>query len=160
MTGRALGVAITLAPLASALLLGLHHAGRALAHRIRKGPPMTAPASLVLEVRNQPDATPTAGPLMLPPPINEDYWSYRVRVADGQAIVGFPKFLTMGIGFAVEEDENTNLPYTCDAEEIYEHIKHNRGDASITREVCVAAIRLIQDAVRDGHAPLDPRIRP
>lgn len=106
------------------------------------------PDTLVLEIRNQPNATPVIGPLAFTPPINEDYWAYRVRVADGQAVVGFPKFSTIGIGFAVEDDWNTNLPYTSDAEEIYEHIEHNRGDESISREVCVAAIRLIQDAAR------------
>lgn len=109
---------------------------------------MITVADLVLEIRNQPDATPVIGPIMLTPPINEDYWAYRVRVADGQAVVGFPKFSTVGIGFAVEDDWNTNLPYTSDAEEIYDHIEHNRGDEAITREVCVAAIRLIQEAVR------------
>lgn len=108
--------------------------------------------SLVLEIRDQVNATPVVGSLALTPPINEDYWAYRVRVADGQAIVGFPKFSSVGIGFAVEEDWNTNFPYTADADEIYEHIEHNRGDDAITREVCVAAIRLIQDAVRADRA--------
>ncbi|MGW4889617.1 hypothetical protein [Streptomyces murinus] len=107
-----------------------------------------SPDSLVLEVRDQNNDTAFVGPFMLTPPISEDYWAYRVCVAAGQAVVGFPKFNTIGIGFAVEEDWNTNLPYTCDAEQIYEHIEHNRGDESITREVCVAAIQLIQDAVR------------
>lgn len=107
---------------------------------------------LILESRTQPNQTPTYGGLMLTPPIGEDYWEYRVRVADGQAIVGFPKFFTVGIGFAVEEDWNTNLPYTCTAEEIYEHIEHNRGDESITREDCLAAIRMIQQAVAADRA--------
>ena len=110
------------------------------------------PDSLILEVRNQPDGTPHVGPFMLTPPVGEDYWAYRVRVADGQAVIGFPKFSTVGIGFAVEEDWNTNLPYTCGAEEIFEHIEHNRGDESIGREVCVAAIRLIQDAIARDRA--------
>lgn len=102
---------------------------------------------LQLERRDQTDRTPHVGPVMITPPISEDYWAYRVRVADGQAIVGFPKFSTIGIGFAVEEDWNTNLPYDCSAEQIYEHIEHNRGNESISRETCIAAIRLIQDAV-------------
>lgn len=113
---------------------------------------MTDTDSLILEVRNQANATRTIGALVFTPPINEDYWAYRVRVADGQAIVGFPKFSSIGIGFAVEEDWNTNFPYTCDAEEIYEHIEHNRGDETITREVCVAAIRMIQEAARRDRA--------
>jgi hypothetical protein len=107
----------------------------------------TQPPRLVLERRDQPNETVGFGPHMLTPPVGEDYWAYRVRVADGQAIVGFPKFLTIGIGFAVEDaDWNTNLPFTCDAAEIYEHIAHNAGDEAITREVCVEAIRMIQDA--------------
>lgn len=107
---------------------------------------------LKLETRDQDNLTPTAGPVMLTPPISEDYWSYRVRVADGQAIVAFPKFGVIGIGFAVEEDWNTNLPSDCSAEEIYDHIEHNRGDESITRETCVAAIRMIQDAIAAASA--------
>lgn len=105
---------------------------------------------LELEIRDQENLTPTAGPFMLTPPISEDYWSYRVRVADGQAIVAFPKFGTIGIGFAVEEDWNTNLPYTSEAEAIFDHIEHNRGDDSIARETCVEAIRMIQDAIKAG----------
>jgi hypothetical protein len=104
--------------------------------------------SLVLETRSQQDKTVHAGPAMITPLIDEDYWQYRVRLSAAQAIVGFPKFFTTGIGFAQEEDWNTNLPYTCDAEKIYDHIAHNKGDDSISREDCIAAIRLIQDAAR------------
>jgi hypothetical protein len=107
-------------------------------------------AELVLETR----ATPTDDGVITPnvamtPRLGEDYWEYRVRLSDKQAILGFPKFFTIGIGFAVEEEDwNTNLPYTSDAVEIYEHIEENKGDDSITREDCVAAIRMIQDAAR------------
>ncbi|WKW87095.1 hypothetical protein SEA_NICOLE72_58 [Microbacterium phage Nicole72] len=90
--------------------------------------------------------------VMLTPPINSDYWAYRVRVADGQAVVGFGKFGTIGIGFAEEEDWNTNLPYTSDAESIRRHIWHNRGegieDTPEGAAVVVRAIELIQDAVK------------
>lgn len=103
---------------------------------------------LRLEIRGQSDETANLAGVMVTPPIDEDYWSYRVQVGVGQAIVGFPKFLTIGIGFAQESDWNTNLPYTCSAEEIYNHIKHNKGDNSISRETCLTAIRMIQDAVR------------
>ena len=114
---------------------------------------MEQPASrLILEDREQPNRTPVIGPLMVTPPISEDYWSYRVRVGDGQAVVGFPKFSTVGIGFAQEEDWNANLPFTSDAEEIYEHIEHNKGDDSIRREDCVEAIRMIQAAVKEARA--------
>jgi hypothetical protein len=114
--------------------------------------------NLTLERKNQPNETKTYGQspvLMLTPAIDEDYWAYRVRVSDRQAVVGFPKFATVGIGFAIEEDWNTNLPYTCGTEEIYDHIEHNKGDDSITREDCIAAIKMIQDAVhedRDGQS--------
>lgn len=62
--------------------------------------------------------------------------------------VAFPKFFTIGVGFQVEEDWNTNLPYTCDAEEIFNHIEHNRGDNTISREACIEAIEVIQAAIR------------
>lgn len=94
---------------------------------------------LVLEDKNQADETPHIGPVMLTPSLGPDYWTYRVRLSDKQAIVGFPKFFTVGIGFAVEEDWNANLPYTCGTEEIYNHIEHNKGDDSISREDCLAS---------------------
>lgn len=110
---------------------------------------------LILENRNERDRTVAVGPMMLTPAIDEDYWTYRVRLGDKQAIVGFPKFGTIGVGFAVEEDWNTNLPYTCDAERIYEHIEHNKADEAISREDCLTAIRMVQDAAkadREGGA--------
>jgi hypothetical protein len=105
-------------------------------------------ANLTLESKTQSDLTPTIGPAMITPPISEGYWTYRVRVGETQAIVGFPKFNTIGIGFAVEEDWNTNLPYTCGTEEIYEHIEHNKGDDSISREDCLRAIEMVRAAAR------------
>lgn len=102
--------------------------------------------TLTLERKDQQNNTGQVGPIMITPPIDEDYWTYRVQLAGKQAILGFPKFGTIGIGFAVEEDWNTNLPYTCGTEEIYEHIEHNKGDDAITREDCLAAIKLVQDA--------------
>ncbi|MFD7661308.1 hypothetical protein [Streptomyces sp. NPDC059788] len=118
-------------------------------------PPENTESRLVLEGKSQPDRTPVAGPLMMTPPVGEDYWTYRVRVSDQQAVICFPKFGTVGIGFAVEEDWNANLPYTSDAEQIYEHIEHNKGDDAISREDCLAAIRMIQDAVRVDRAAQD-----
>jgi hypothetical protein len=109
---------------------------------------------LYLETRDQSNETAVIGPVLLTPPIDEDYWQFRVRLTDQQSIVGFPKFTTIGIGFAVEDDWNTNLPYTCSAEQIYDHIEHNKGDDTISREDCLAAIRLIQAAAterRDRH---------
>lgn len=107
--------------------------------------------NLVLEHKGQPNETVQLGPAMITPPIDEDYWAFRVRLSERQSIVGFPKFMTIGIGFAVEEDWNTNLPYTCSAEEIYEHIARNKGDDSISREDCIEAIRLIQQAALEGR---------
>lgn len=100
----------------------------------------------VLERRDQADFTPLVGRLMITPRIDDEYWTYRVRLTERQAILGFPKFLTIGIGFAVEDDWNTNLPYTSGTEEIYDHISHNAGDPAITRQACLEAIRLVQAA--------------
>lgn len=107
---------------------------------------------LILERQDQPNETGTVGPIMITPPISEDYWLFRVRVGDGQAIVGFPKFHTIGIGFAVEEDWNTNLPYTCDTHQIFAHIKHNKGDNAIADADCMEAIRMVQEAAREFKA--------
>lgn len=76
---------------------------------------------LVLERKEEHDNPPIGGVIMITPALNEDYWAYRVRLSEKQAIVGFPKFGTIGIGFAVEDDDwNTNLPYSgCSAEEIF-----------------------------------------
>lgn len=109
-----------------------------------------------LERKDQPDKTPTIqtskATMMLTPPIEEDYWEYRVQLSETQAIVGFPKFETIGIGFAVEEDWNTNLPYSTSSDEIFDHIAHNKGDNSISDDDCLRAIELIQEAVRDSRS--------
>lgn len=103
--------------------------------------------ALVLETRHQENKTVDTGMLVIAPNLGDDYWSYRVRLSDTQAIVGFPKFFTIGIGFAIEDDDwNTNLPYTCPAQDIYDHIAGNKGDDNITRDDCLTAIRMIQTA--------------
>lgn len=107
---------------------------------------------LVLEMKDknveEPKPLQVAGvSLLVTPPIDDEYWVFRVKVSKTQAIVGFPKFMTIGIGFAEETDWNTNLPYTCDALQIYEHIKHNKGRGNIRMEDCIEAIRMIQNAV-------------
>ena len=85
------------------------------------------------------------GILITPPLGEEDYWLFRVKLTKKQAIIGFPKFFTIGIGFEVEGDDwNTNLPYQCEAEEIYNHIKKNKGDSKITKAKCIKAIEMIQ----------------
>ncbi len=101
--------------------------------------------NLVMERKDQANATPVIGPIMLTltPPIDESYWAYRVKVSERQAILAFPKFGTIGIGFAAEDDWNTNLPYTIAADEIFKHISHNKGDDSIPDQDCITAIEMI-----------------
>ena len=118
----------------------------------------TTPDTLVLERRSDAEdkthvnASDSGAVVLVTPPIDSDYWAYRVRVADGQAVQGFGKFGTIGIGFAEEQDWNTNLPYTTDAESIRRHIWHNRGerieDTPEGAALVVRAIELIQDAVK------------
>lgn len=86
--------------------------------------------------------------VVMTPPINEDYWMFRVKLSRSQAILGFPKFSTIGIGFAKETDWNTNLPYTCGAEEIFNHIKHNKGRGGRDARECLKAIRMVQEAAK------------
>ena len=81
---------------------------------------------------------------MITPPVGQDYWLFRVRLFKDQAIIGFPKFGTIGIGFAVEDaDWNTNLPYDYCPEQIYSHIKANKKYDEITKEDCIQAIVLL-----------------
>lgn len=115
-------------------------------------------SNLVLERRDQVNKTPIVntgggGMVMLTPPIDEDYWSYRVKLGKrGQAIVGFPKFFTTGIGFAIEDrDPNTNLPWTTDARAILEHIRVNKG-RGIPDADCIEAIEMIQAAIEEDGA--------
>lgn len=103
---------------------------------------------LELEVRDEENRTLSVGSVSLTPSIDEDYWQYRVRITDKQSVVGFPKFSTIGIGFAVEDDWNTNLPYTCKTAEIVDHIFHNAGDRAITRDVVAHAVSLIQQRAK------------
>lgn len=108
---------------------------------------------LVLEAKGQADKSEVAPGLMITPPVgNEYYWAYRVRLSGKQAIVGFPKFGTVGIGFAVEEDDwNVNLPYTLETEKIFQHIRGNKGDDAISDDDVRAAIRLVQRAARQDR---------
>lgn len=81
--------------------------------------------------------------------LDQDYWQFRVRVHEDQEVVGFPKFTTIGIGFAKEDDWNTNLPYSCNTKTIFEHIKHNKRYDSIPDERCIKAIKMIQEAAEE-----------
>jgi hypothetical protein len=92
--------------------------------------------------------------ILITPHIDEDFWLFRVPVSENQAVVAFPKFMTIGLGFQHEEASwNTNLPYSCGAEEIFRHIQRNRGDDTIPDERCIEAIRLIQNAITALHQP-------
>jgi hypothetical protein len=111
---------------------------------------------LILEVRDQGNETAVIGDsasaVALTPLPGEDYWSHRVRLSDTQAVLGFPKFSTIGIGFAVEEaDWNTNLPFHCPTDQILDHILDNKGDEEIADADVREAIRMIQLAVIDGR---------
>ena len=98
--------------------------------------------------RDLPNKGELGGGILMTPPINEDYWFWRVRLGDGQAIVGFPKFGTIGIAFTQEEDWNTNLPFACSAKQIFGHIEHNKGDDAISDEDCLVAIEMVREAAR------------
>jgi len=107
-------------------------------------------SELTLEVRDQDDSTGLfvsregTAMAMVTPDIGSDYWQYRVVLSDSQAVLGFPKFGTIGIGFAVEdEDWNLNLPYRCKADKIAAHIDRNRTKG-LRRAKVVEAIKLIQ----------------
>jgi hypothetical protein len=114
--------------------------------------------TLTLERRNQRDESPVfvdratgVAVASMTPPIDEGYWAYRVRLSETQVIVGFPKFGTIGIGFAVEDDWNTNLPYGIETEDIFNHIAHNKGDDAISDDDVREAIRLVQEAAREDR---------
>lgn len=119
-------------------------------------------ANLTLERRNQEDETPQVGPVQITPPIGEDYWTYRVVLGTDphQAVLGFPKFDTIGIGFAVEDDWNTNLPYTSSTDQIVRHIWHNRGSDDISRNAVTKAVSMIQEAARADRGDDKPTQTP
>lgn len=89
---------------------------------------------------------PNGNTVLVTPPLNEDFWLWRVKVGKRQAIVAFPKFMQIGCGFQIEKDWNTNLPLACDSETIFDHIKHNAGEPGIRKEDCVRAIDMIREA--------------
>jgi hypothetical protein len=85
--------------------------------------------------------------IVMTPPLNGDYWVFRIKLFKEQSLVAFPKFGTVGIGFAVEDDDwNTNLPYRCTTLEIYNHIKRNKKYSEISKADCMKAIAILQKA--------------
>jgi hypothetical protein len=91
------------------------------------------------------------GLVMMTPAVGEkDFWMFRVKVSKAQAVIGFPKFGTVGIGFEKEEaDWNTNLPYSVPTEDLFKHIKKNKGSKTIKDADCKEAIRMIQKAATE-----------
>jgi len=97
-----------------------------------------------------------SGNVRITPPIDEQFYVARVVLYQDQAINIFPKFFTIGCGFAKEDDWNTNLPLRCDAEKIYAHIEHNKFYDEITPQQCIDAIRLLQEwALGEGRPLLE-----
>jgi hypothetical protein len=108
-----------------------------------------------MKIESNPDIIKHVDPapgILITPALTPDFWLYRVPLSDKQAIVCFPKFMTVGIGFQHEQDWNTNLPYTSDAREIFEHIKHNKADDSISDDDCVKAIEALQGVLKQALA--------
>lgn len=85
-----------------------------------------------------------AGTILFTPPLDGDYWIFRVRLYEDQALLVFPKFGILGCGFAQEADWNTNLPIKCPAEQIYAHIKHNKKYKQISEQDCLDALIALQ----------------
>lgn len=107
----------------------------------------TTDGTLTLQRRDQADDSDLGHGVSLTPALDEYYWSYRVYLTEGQAVIGFPKFGIIGIGFALEEDWNTNLPSSMPTDEIVSHIWKNAGNPSITKAMVTAAVVMIQEAV-------------
>jgi len=93
-----------------------------------------------------------AGIIAVTPPIDENYWLFRVHLHKDQYVQAFPKFFTLGIGFALEDDWNTNLPYSSDGETIYNHIEHNKKYKQITKEQAIEAITKLSAACAEYYA--------
>lgn len=85
--------------------------------------------------------------LIITPPIDNDFWLFRIQLHEDQYLNAFPKFMTIGIGFAQEEDWNTNLPYKTQAKIIANHIWHNRKHKEITKAKLIKAIKIIQEEI-------------
>lgn len=110
---------------------------------------------LLLEINDIEDQTGSIlvpnGIVMTTPPIGENYWLFRVRLYKDQAILAFPKFSLLGVGFALEEDWNRNLPIDnrstdSDLEEIWSWIRCNKKYPQITKKIGMEALKLIRTA--------------
>lgn len=93
------------------------------------------------------------GTILFTPQLGTDNsWLFRVQLSKKQSIVGFPKFMIIGIGFSNERMGNTNLPYTCSPEKIFNHIKDNKGSKKISDSDCITAIKMVSDAAIEYKA--------
>jgi hypothetical protein len=89
------------------------------------------------------------GIIMFTPSINSEYYIMRVVLYKNQALVAFPKFGLIGVGFAIEESNwNTNLPYQVPAERLYRHIRQNKKYRAITKAMCLEGLKLLQEACK------------
>lgn len=87
--------------------------------------------------------------IMAGTPGMQENWTFKVQLTENQAIVGFSKFMQIGIGFLVEDENgNTNLPSHCTAKKIFDWIEVNKGDDSITEETCIKAINMVKKAAK------------
>jgi hypothetical protein len=112
-----------------------------------RGKAMNLEVNAKFAPKDRPIQVGAAAQVLITPPLDEDYWLARVPLGDN-AIVCFPKFTTIGIGFQRETDWNTNLPYSCSAEMIWEHIKHNKADKRIRKPQALKAIKVVQEYAR------------
>lgn len=104
---------------------------------------------MILEVnKNETNESPSDGVVIITPDGDDNNWMFRVSLTKTQSIVGFRKFTTIGIGFAVEDERAyVDLPYIMPAHDIFNHIKINKGDDDISDEACIEAIKVIQAGV-------------
>ena len=81
---------------------------------------------------------------------SNDKFLFVVKLFKNQALIAFPKYSScIAIGFYQEDNGyDTNLPYQCQAEEIYNHIKCNKKYKEIKKKDCIKAIEKIQTACR------------
>lgn len=84
---------------------------------------------------------------IMTPQLTPDYWTYRVALSNGNAIVAAPEFGTLGIRYQIEDEYNVTNRWDYTANEIEALIRRNRP-ANTTREEAMSAIRKIQGAIR------------
>ena len=100
-------------------------------------------------VRESPSVRLGNAVVMVNPPVGVDYWVFKVRLYEDQAMIAFPKFGQMGISFLREERRNINLPAMSSAEDIWEHIKPNKKYMQITKKMGIKAIQMLQGACKE-----------